>query len=203
MLVDIIAVFFPLNWNFVPFFKTVKEHHNNNHENKKKKKCLTWKNRNVTVPETDRVFLFFFHWNIDMKKDKIKYNHRYPTRSLSMPCSSCQSSLQSHGQLEVLSQNYSTVPIQAVHCVPYVSPHCSVCPAASEGQEEQGLGSQVPLFCRLRWQTRNEQPLALAMSLDANTAQVFPQWLFPLDIATARSSPISFIFLFFLKSHFP
>lgn len=24
MLVDIIAVFFPLNWNFVPFFKTVK-----------------------------------------------------------------------------------------------------------------------------------------------------------------------------------
>lgn len=95
-----------------------------------------------------RGFPFFSlkHWyekETGKKKDKIKYNHRYPTR----PChvTSCQSSLQSHGKQEVLSQNCSTVPIQAVHGVPFVSPHCSLCPAASEGREEQGLGLRSPL----------------------------------------------------------
>ncbi|CAB1419206.1 unnamed protein product [Pleuronectes platessa] len=34
---------------------------------------------------------------------------------------------------------------RSVHGVPYVSPRCSLCPAASEGREETGTGSQVPL----------------------------------------------------------
>ncbi len=50
--------------------------------------------------------------------------------------------------------------------------------------------------CCLHRQASDEQLLAFAVSLDANTARIFSQWHFPLDIATARSSPISFIFLF-------
>ncbi|KAI4825496.1 hypothetical protein KUCAC02_021176, partial [Chaenocephalus aceratus] len=54
---------------------------------------------------------------------------------------SCESSLQNHGKQEVLSQNCSTVQIQAVHGVPYV-PHCSLCLPGTGGT---GTGFQVPL----------------------------------------------------------
>lgn len=147
------------------------------------------------------LFIETLIWKENRKKDKIKYNHHYPTCSLSMPCYFL--SEQSAKPLQTGSPvpELQYCPIRAVHGVPYVSPHYSLCLAASGRQDKQGPGLSPP--CRLCRQASDEQPLALAVSLDANTACIFCQWHFPLDIATARSSPISFIFRFSLKSHFP
>lgn len=147
------------------------------------------------------LFIETLIWKENRKKDKIKYNHHYPTCSLSMPCYFL--SEQSAKPLQTGSPvpELQYCPIRAVHGVPYVSPHCSLCLAASGKQDKQGPGLSPP--CRLCRQASDEQPLALTVSLDANTDCIFCQWHFPLDIATARSSPISFIFRFFLKSHFP
>lgn len=110
------------------------------------KKSLTWKNRNVTVPETDGVFLFF-HWNIDMKenkkKDKIKYNHHYPTCSLSMPCYFMSEQSASHGKQEVLSQNCSTVQSRR-STVSRMCPHTAPC-GSLRGTGGTGTRSHVSL----------------------------------------------------------
>lgn len=107
---------------------------------------------------------FFFIETFDMKRKQKKNIYIIIVIPLALcPChvTSCQSSLQSHGKQEVLSQNCSTVSIQAVHCVPYVSSHCSLCLAGTGGT---GTGSRVHP-CRLRWQAIDEQPLlALAVS---------------------------------------
>lgn len=86
--------------------------------------------------------------------------------------------------------------------VSHICPHTAPCVRQPQRDRRNRDWVSGPP-CRLCWQASDEQPLVLAVSQDANTARIFSQWHFPLDIATARSSPISFIFLFFFfkKSH--
>ena len=144
-------------------------------------------------------FFSFKHWcekKTEKKKDKIKYNHHYPTRSLSMPWYFLSE------QSAEPWRTGSTVP-ELKYCPNPGGPRCPICvptllPVSGSLRGTGGNGDRVSgPSCRLCWQASDEQPLALAVSPDANTAHIFSQWHFPLDIATARSAPRSFIFRFF------
>lgn len=139
-------------------------------------------------------FPFFFHlkhW-YEKKKDKIKYDHRYPTRPF-CPCrvtSRRSSLLQSRGKTGSTVPGPKSRPVPGAPRCPTRPPRCSACPAASEveGQEEWGL-RPASLLAVFAWPSCNEQPPwawtpAQPMSVSSVTL--------PLDIATVRSSPISF-----------
>lgn len=84
-------------------------------------------------------FFFFFHWNIDMKKkrqNKIEstLSHSSFVHVMLRPAV-CKATADWKycPRTVVLSHSRRST-------VSHVSPHCSVCPAASEGQEDWGLG---------------------------------------------------------------
>lgn len=127
-------------------------------------------------------------------KTKPKYNHHYPTRSVSiwtgrfLPGQVARV-LQSHGKQEVLSQDrkWITVPIQAVHGIPLVSPRCYLPPATSEAWG-RGRSEYQVLFptSGVQSQQRPSPPVTLP----------------PLYTAMSRKSPL-ILCSPSQKSHFP